>query len=99
MHFMPDESDSWWFIIIKCDFALQKDIKVLYKEAECYKIDTVNQKVHCKSIQNTNAEGKEEFTVDYDYLVIAMGARANTFNTPGVVENAHFLKVISLIKQ
>ncbi|PWA73161.1 NAD(P)H dehydrogenase B4 [Artemisia annua] len=72
----------------------KKDIKVLFKEAECYKIDTVNQKVHCKSIQNTNAEGKEEFTVDYDYLVVAMGARANTFNTPGVVENAHFLKEV-----
>ncbi|KAI7740966.1 hypothetical protein M8C21_006877 [Ambrosia artemisiifolia] len=57
------------------------------------KIDTVNQKVHCKSTQNTNVDGNAEFTVDYDYLVIAMGARANTFNTPGVVENAHFLKL------
>lgn len=64
-----------------------------FKEAECFKIDTVNQKVHCKSSQNTNIGGNEEFTVDYDYLVIAMGARANTFNTPGVVEHAHFLKV------
>nr|GEZ14997.1 external alternative NAD(P)H-ubiquinone oxidoreductase B2, mitochondrial-like [Tanacetum cinerariifolium] len=72
----------------------KKDIKVLFKEAECYRIDEVNQKVHCKSIQNTNADEKDEFTVDYDYLVVAMGARANTFNTPGVVENAHFLKEV-----
>ncbi|KAM0059086.1 putative NADH:ubiquinone reductase (non-electrogenic) [Helianthus debilis subsp. tardiflorus] len=72
----------------------KKDFDVRFKEAECFKIDTVNQKVHCKSIQNTNVDGNEEFTVDYDYLVIAMGARANTFNTPGVVENAHFLKEV-----
>lgn len=72
----------------------KKNMDIGFKEAECFKIDTVNQKVHCKSVQNTNAGGKEEFTVDYDILVIAMGARANTFNTPGVVENAHFLKEV-----
>ena len=33
--------------------------------------------------------------MDYDYLIIAMGARPNTFNTPGVVENCNFLKVTS----
>ncbi|CAH1414520.1 external alternative NAD(P)H-ubiquinone oxidoreductase B3, mitochondrial [Lactuca sativa] len=65
-----------------------------FKEAECFKIDTANKKVHCKPTQNNSMGGKEEFTVDYDYLVIAMGARANTFNTPGVVENAHFLKEV-----
>lgn len=36
---------------------------------------------------------REEFSIDYDYLVIAMGGRSNTFNTPGVEEHAHFLKV------
>lgn len=76
--------------------VLQKNFHVDFKEAECYKIDTVNKKVHCKTTQpNHLGGGIEEFTVDYDYLVIAMGARANTFNTPGVVENAHFLKVLS----
>ncbi|XP_076888998.1 external alternative NAD(P)H-ubiquinone oxidoreductase B2, mitochondrial-like [Bidens hawaiensis] len=73
----------------------KKDMDIRFKEAECYKIDTVNQKVHCKSTQNSNIAGKaDDFTVDYDYLVVAMGARANTFNTPGVVENAHFLKEV-----
>lgn len=38
-------------------------------------------------------DGSGEFAVDYDYLVIALGAKPNTFNTPGVVENCHFLKV------
>lgn len=31
--------------------------------------------------------------MDYDYLVVSVGARPNTFNTPGVTENCHFLKV------
>lgn len=37
----------------------------------------------------------EEFEVDYDKLVIAVGARNNTFNIEGVHENAHFLKELS----
>ncbi|XP_073124986.1 external alternative NAD(P)H-ubiquinone oxidoreductase B4, mitochondrial-like isoform X2 [Henckelia pumila] len=72
----------------------KKKFDVQFKEAECYKIDTQNKKVYCRSGHETNLGGIEEFAVDYDYLVIAMGARANTFNTPGVVEHAHFLKEI-----
>ncbi|XP_011085368.1 external alternative NAD(P)H-ubiquinone oxidoreductase B4, mitochondrial [Sesamum indicum] len=71
----------------------KKKFDAQFREAECYKIDTQNKKVHCRS-QKTNLGGVEEFTVDYDYLVIAMGARSNTFNTPGVLEHAHFLKEI-----
>ncbi|GFZ18539.1 NAD(P)H dehydrogenase B3 [Actinidia rufa] len=71
----------------------KKGLDVKFREAECLNIDAVNKKVHCRSSQDTNLGGEENFTVDYDYLVVAMGARANTFNTPGVVENAHFLKV------
>ncbi|KAK6134772.1 hypothetical protein DH2020_031481 [Rehmannia glutinosa] len=72
----------------------KKKFDVYFKEAECYKIDTENRKVYCRSTQQNNLGGVEEFTVDYDYLVIAMGARSNTFNTPGVVEHAHFLKEV-----
>lgn len=64
-----------------------------FEEAECYKIDPVKGKVHCRTTGTSNLGGKEEFAVDYDILIVAMGAQANTFNTPGVVENAHFLKV------
>lgn len=71
----------------------QKKYDTQFKEAECYKIDTQNKKVYCRSIQKSNLGGPQEFAVDYDYLVIAMGARVNTFNTPGVYEHAHFLKV------
>ncbi|XP_019431453.1 PREDICTED: external alternative NAD(P)H-ubiquinone oxidoreductase B2, mitochondrial-like [Lupinus angustifolius] len=62
-----------------------------FTEAECLKIDAANRKVYCR----TNiSENEKEFVVDYDYLIIAVGANVNTFNTPGVVENCHFLKEV-----
>ena len=33
--------------------------------------------------------------LDYDILVVAVGATTNTFRTPGVKEHCHFLKEIS----
>ncbi|XP_059659773.1 external alternative NAD(P)H-ubiquinone oxidoreductase B2, mitochondrial-like [Cornus florida] len=72
----------------------KKDLDICYWEAECFKIDAKNKKVYCRSNQGNNLNGNEEFVVDYDYLVIAMGARSNTFNTPGVEENCHFLKEV-----
>ncbi|CAH9089228.1 unnamed protein product [Cuscuta europaea] len=72
-----------------------KGYDVQFKEGECYKIDTEDKKVYCRSTQESSlGRSVEEFAVDYDYLVIAMGARSNTFNTPGVVEHAHFLKEV-----
>ncbi|KAL9272011.1 External alternative NAD(P)H-ubiquinone oxidoreductase B2, mitochondrial-like protein [Drosera capensis] len=72
----------------------KKSVDVRFCEAECISIDPVSKKVYCQSSQDTNLLGKEEFAVDYDYLIIAIGARSNTFNIPGVVENAHFLKEV-----
>ncbi|CAH1440071.1 unnamed protein product [Lactuca virosa] len=68
----------------------KKNVNVNFLEAECYKIDAKNKKVYCRSTQDE----KEEFIVDYDYLVVAMGARVNTFNTPGVEENCLYLKEV-----
>ena len=34
------------------------------------------------------------YQIDYDVLIIAVGATTNTFNTPGVEENCFFLKQI-----
>ncbi|KAB5530166.1 hypothetical protein DKX38_020247 [Salix brachista] len=72
----------------------KKPYSVEFEEAECYKIDPVNKKVYCRSNQSSTLDGVEEFTVDYDVLILAMGARVNTFNTPGVEEHAHFLKEV-----
>lgn len=73
----------------------QKNVDVHYWEAECYKIDAENKKVYCRSSLSSNQNETEEIVVDYDYLVISIGARVNTFNIPGVAENCHFLKVTS----
>ncbi|KAK7302690.1 hypothetical protein RJT34_13585 [Clitoria ternatea] len=72
----------------------KKRVDVQFSEAECFKIDAQNRKVYCRSSVNNNLNGEEEFVVDYDYLIIAVGANVNTFNTPGVVENCHFLKEV-----
>lgn len=70
----------------------KKNVDVHYWEAECIKIDPERKKVYCKSNLTGNTTKEEEIVVDYDYLVIAIGARSNTFNIPGVAENCHFLK-------
>ncbi|KAL8467886.1 hypothetical protein ACS0TY_031216 [Phlomoides rotata] len=69
-----------------------KNVDVNYWEAECFKIDAKNKKVHCRSTLTSNQNEKEEIIMEYDYLVIGIGARSNTFNIPGVAENCHFLK-------
>lgn len=71
----------------------QRNGEIQFWEAECVKIDAANKKIQCRSVIDSNVVDKEEFLVDYDYLVIAMGAQVNTFNTPGVMEHCHFLKV------
>ncbi|PKU81748.1 NAD(P)H dehydrogenase B3, mitochondrial [Dendrobium catenatum] len=67
---------------------------IRFSEAECYNIDPTNKKVLCRSTIGTNLDGNGEFELDYDYLVVALGARPNTFNTPGVSEHCHFLKEV-----
>eukprot|EP00252_Welwitschia_mirabilis_P013806 TRINITY_DN3042_c0_g2_i2.p1 TRINITY_DN3042_c0_g2~~TRINITY_DN3042_c0_g2_i2.p1 ORF type:complete len:535 (+),score=94.69 TRINITY_DN3042_c0_g2_i2:525-2129(+) len=65
-----------------------------YWEAECLEINPNEKKIVCHSQGNAAIQGKESFILDYDYLIIAVGAKPNTFNTPGVVEHCHFLKEI-----
>ncbi|XP_061336808.1 external alternative NAD(P)H-ubiquinone oxidoreductase B1, mitochondrial-like isoform X2 [Gastrolobium bilobum] len=65
--------------------------EIKFWEAECVKIDAANKKVFCQS-NIENLVGSGEFSLDYDFLVVAVGAQVNTFNTPGVKENCHFLK-------
>ncbi|CAM8937379.1 unnamed protein product [Rhodiola kirilowii] len=71
----------------------KKKGEIDFFEAECYKIDATNNKVLCRS-KAENLVGPKEFSLDYDYLIVSMGAQVNTFNTPGVMENCHFLKEV-----
>ncbi|GKV11362.1 hypothetical protein SLEP1_g22626 [Rubroshorea leprosula] len=72
----------------------RRGFQVDFKEAECHKIEPDKKRVICRSTQTTNLGQKEEFSIDYDILIIAVGAQVNTFNTPGVSEHAHFMKEI-----
>ncbi|KAF8045789.1 hypothetical protein N665_4408s0001, partial [Sinapis alba] len=63
-------------------------------EADCVKIDPANNKVRCQPVFKDDPEASQEFSLDYDYLIIAVGAQVNTFGTPGVLENCHFLKEV-----
>lgn len=71
----------------------QRSGEINFWEAECLKIDAANKRIFCKSNLDENLVGSNEFSLEYDYLVIAIGAEVNTFNTPGVLEHCHFLKV------
>ncbi|XP_031249267.1 external alternative NAD(P)H-ubiquinone oxidoreductase B1, mitochondrial-like isoform X1 [Pistacia vera] len=70
----------------------KRNAEIQFWEAECTKIDPSKKMVSCKSNLNKNLVGNSEFSLEYDYLVISVGAQVNTFGTPGVMENCHFLK-------
>lgn len=70
----------------------KKDVRFL--EAECIKIDAANKKVRCRDSSSLSCKGKEDFELEYDYLVVAVGATSNTFGTKGVHEHCLFLKEI-----
>ncbi|KAK8629418.1 hypothetical protein V6N13_078259 [Hibiscus sabdariffa] len=76
------------------NIIIKKNVDISFSEAECIKIDPQNKKIYCRATIDSHSKGEEEFAVDYDYLIIAVGAQVNTFNTPGVMENCHFLKEI-----
>ncbi|XP_022342033.2 uncharacterized protein LOC111135886 [Crassostrea virginica] len=51
-------------------------------------LDIQNQVLHLESVLKPGLG----YSVNYDKLVIAVGARSNTFNVPGVEDHAFFLK-------
>ncbi|KAK9225823.1 hypothetical protein WN943_010868 [Citrus x changshan-huyou] len=67
----------------------KRNAEIQFWEAEAIKIDAAKNEVFCKS--NIDKETRD-FSLEYDYLIIAVGAQVNTFGTPGVLENCHFLK-------
>lgn len=76
----------------RCIAAPVRDFKdsATYYEGYAREIDTQKKILHC---DKPSAQGK--FSLKYDKLVIACGAAPNTFGTPGVYENAFFLKEIA----
>ena len=66
----------------------RKDLKFYHAWAR--ELDTASRTVHCASLGDAAT-----FSVEYDLLVIAVGAVSNTFNVPGVAEHAMFLKELN----
>jgi len=65
-----------------------------FVEMEATKVDPVKKTVTC--VDNSAIKGvKSELLLDYDYLVVSIGAETATFNIPGVAENAIFMKSIN----
>ena len=53
-----------------------------------------NNAIFLSSIRQAVIGSKSNFTLDYDVLIVAVGADNATFNIPGVKENCHFLKSV-----
>lgn len=60
-------------------------------EAECTRIDPKTNKVYCSDTSGVTGEVKD-FELEYDHLIVAVGAESATFGIPGVKEHAVFLK-------
>lgn len=54
-------------------------------------LDKEKKKIYCQSVLKSDLK----YSIDYDKLVIGVGALSNTFNVPGVQEHAFFLKEIA----
>ncbi|XP_060075862.1 uncharacterized protein LOC132555532 [Ylistrum balloti] len=54
-------------------------------------LDMKNKQITCESVLDPSLK----YTLDYDKLVIGVGALSNTFNIPGVKENSFFLKEVA----
>ena len=76
--------------------AVQEPVRTIkglseYYQAKARDLDTENQIVHCEDVFKG-----VKFDVSYDYLVVSVGNKTNTFNTPGVAEReghaVYFLK-------
>lgn len=57
-----------------------------YYESSVSKIDKENKRLQCVTSSG------QEFSLDYDKLVVGVGYQPNDFNTPGVKEHALFMK-------
>eukprot|EP01116_Phalansterium_solitarium_P009846 TRINITY_DN24184_c0_g1_i1.p1 TRINITY_DN24184_c0_g1~~TRINITY_DN24184_c0_g1_i1.p1 ORF type:complete len:509 (+),score=37.08 TRINITY_DN24184_c0_g1_i1:38-1528(+) len=67
-----------------------------FYEASCVEADFANNTITCEEQDpQEHSHPPCQFKLDYDYLVVTVGAVNNTFNTPGVKEFTHCLKEIT----
>jgi len=71
-----------------------------YIQGNCTAIDPQTKQLTCQlpstasSSSSSSSSTSFSVPVEYDYLIIAVGAEPATFNIPGVREHAHFLKEV-----
>lgn len=70
-----------------------KSDEVTFLEAECVDIELEKKQIWCED-RSGIVGAVSRVGVDYDLLVVAVGATNNTFKTPGVEQHCHFLKEI-----
>lgn len=73
------------------DITAENFEEATFLEAACTKIDPEQSCVFCQDVSSVSGPCNA-FRLDYDRLVVAVGATSNTFGTPGVKEHALFLK-------
>lgn len=64
---------------------------VQFYEAECIGVSHEDKRISCRDISGIQGI-VSDFQLDYDILIMSVGADNNTFNTPGVKEHCYFLK-------
>ncbi|CAL8462201.1 g1732 [Coccomyxa elongata] len=73
------------------------DARCNYLEAECIDINAKEKTLTCaytRPFRDASAAGKKDhvFKVNYDVLIVAIGAVTNTFGVPGVDEHCFYMK-------
>lgn len=74
-----------------CQRAGREETK--FVEMAATSVDPVNKKVTCSDISQVKG-AVSSVVLDYDYLVMSVGAETATFGIPGVAENGIYLKSI-----
>jgi len=65
-----------------------------YIQGEVAAIDPAAKQLRCAIPTAPHAAAAAPLALDYDYLVVAVGAEPNTFGIPGVREHTRFLKEV-----
>lgn len=71
-----------------------KETQVNYYEGRATNIDYKNKRLTIHEASLGGAHSNRERDIDFDYLVIGVGAQNSTFGIPGVQDHACFLKEI-----
>lgn len=78
-----------------CDPIRNVNTFIDYLEATATNIDTINNKVECFGIRCEGTSCSQiDFEVPYDYLIVAVGAKTNTYGIKGVEQHCLYLKQI-----